>query len=384
MSGTLSVDHRKWAETIESCGGECLCSPVSAANVEHVLSHATIRAPQKQLCSAVSDFVPGMLNCASGISILTSLVCHGTIATVDALSGMMLSSPLSSVWSLESAPKEELTKCLSHLFERLMYREDCTGQSFKQIVNFLVKAPKSRVFSASFSLPAAARLMRWNAEFATAVSNDRDAQKSLAAACSSGGTAAAAERCCQILLEKGGNAEDCSDFLWKAVSPMLKAKAKVHPRESILASLASGGPVHRVSQLGNALLQWPNLHALCKRESYMDIIASIMERADDEAMCTKLISLIFLEVSDIDDRLGSRKSAANRMLASLTAKPAYLKALEKQMGGSQTKKLVAAKVRHTKATMPQSSATQKAIQERLQRLNSGNLSVPSVKRPRLS
>ncbi|KPA84201.1 hypothetical protein ABB37_02259 [Leptomonas pyrrhocoris] len=365
-AGTLSIDSRKWVETIEASGVECLCSPVSAKNVTHVLSTATVRGPQKQLCAAVSNFVPGMLENAHGISILTALVCYGTPATVELISGKLIAVD-EGVWSFTAAPSKELTKPLSHLLERLVYREDCTGKSRKALLDKLQSAENQALFSSLFTLPAAARLMVVDPSVAQSFAASANSQKTFAESCQDPVHVAGAEEFCRILLETPTDV--AVEFLWKSLAGSLKPTSKTHPRESVLAVLAARAPVLLVNKLAGAVAQWSNLHALCERDAYMEIVAQLLERMDDEKTGNKLVAAVVTQKTDITDRVQSRKAAPHHLLAALTAKPYYAKALEKQLGESQTKLLTAAKVRFVNATQPKAVSTQRSILEKLTKLN---------------
>ncbi|KPI89894.1 hypothetical protein ABL78_0966 [Leptomonas seymouri] len=365
-AATLSIDARKWVETIEAAGVECFYSPVSAKNVTHVLSTATIRGPQKQLCAAVSNFVPDMLQNTHGISILTALVRYGTPATVEQIASKLIAAD-KDVWSFTAAPKRELMKPLSRLLERLVYREDCTGESCTAILEALRSAKRQTLFSSLFVLPAAARFMVVDPSLAQSIATSTDSQKALAESCQDALRAAGAEEFCRILFETPTDVT--TDFVWKSLAGSLKATSKVHPRESILAVLAASAPVPLTNKLAAALAQWPNLHELCQRDVYMQIVAQLLEHTDDEKVGSKLVATVITQESDIADRMQSRKAAPQHLLAALMAKPSYAKTLEKQLGKPQTKLLTAAKVRFANSTQPKAASTQQAIFEKLKKLN---------------
>lgn len=363
---TLSIDARKWVETIEAAGAECLFSAVSAKNVAHVLSTATIRGPQKLLCASVSNFVPAMLENTHGISILTTLVRYGTPATVEQVSSKLVAAD-EGVWSLAALPKKELTKALSHLLERLVYREDCTGESYKALLNKLRSCKKKTLFASPFALPAAARLMVVDTVFADAVAASAESQKTFAESCQDATRAAAAEDFCSTLFESPTDV--AADFVWKALAPSLKAASKARPREAVLAVLAARAQATFANKLAEAIVQWPNLHELCEREIYMQIVAHLLERSDDEKIANKLVAAVITQKTDVTDRMQSRKAAPQHLLTALTAKASYGKTLEKSLGESQTKRLAAAKVRFANATQPKAASTQQAILEKLNKLN---------------
>lgn len=363
---TLSIDARKWVETIEAAGVECLCSPVSAKNVNHVLSTATVRGPQKQLCAAVANFVPAMLASAHGISILTALVRYGTPATVEQVAGKVTTAD-PEVWSFAAAPKKEFTKPLSQLLERLIYREDCSGESYKALLEKLRAAKKPALLSSLFTLPAVARLMVVDPAFAQTVATSTDSQKAFAQSCQDALLAAGGVEFCHIIFENPADA--AADFVAKSLASSLKAASKTHPREGVIAALAARAPVPLVNKLAEALAQWSNLHDLCEREVYMQAVAHVLERADDERAANKLVAAVITQKSDVVDRVQSRKAAPQHLLAALTVRESYTKTLEKQLGESMAKMLTAAKVRFANATQPKAASTQQAILEKLKRLN---------------
>jgi hypothetical protein len=363
---TLSIDARKWAETIETAGAECLCSPVSAENVTHVLSTATVRGPQKQLCAAVSAYVSGMLENTHGIAILSALVRYGTPATVEQVVGKVVAAN-KDVWTFAEAPKKELVKPLSQLLERLVYREDCSGESYKALVDKLRSAKKQTLFSSAFTLPAVARLMVVDPSFAQSVASSTEAQKALAESCQDDARVAGTEGLCRILFERPTGV--IADFVWKSLAPSLKTASKEHPRGAVLDVLAARAPVALTNKLAEALAQWPNLHDLCEKALYMEVVAHVLERADDEKAANKLVAAVITQKRDVMDRLNSRKTAPQHLLAALTAKPSYAWTVEKQLGESQTKLLMAAKVRFTNVKQPKAVSTQQAILEKLNRLN---------------
>ncbi|CAJ1009843.1 hypothetical protein Q4I28_005157 [Leishmania naiffi] len=367
-AATLSIDARKWAETIEEAGAECFCSAVSAKNVTHVLSTATVRAPQKQLCAAVSNFVPAMLESVHGVSILTALVRYGTTATVEQVTSKLLAAD-EGVWSFTAAPKKEMTKCLSQLLERLAYREDCTGESHKALFDSLKAVKKQALMTSPFTLPATARLALVDDAFAAALLSSSEAQRALGRSCQDAATAAAAEAFCCALFERATD-DAVSDFVWKALAASMKPDAKAHPREAILALLASHAPVPLVNKVTNAMAQWPTVRDLCTRDSYAHIVAHLLERCDDERAGNRLVAAVITQEADVTQRMGARKAAQHHLLAALTAKPSYAQALQKRLGTSQTKRLAAAKVRFANATQPKAITTQQVILEKLKKLRS--------------
>ncbi|KAG5501128.1 hypothetical protein GH5_04724 [Leishmania sp. Ghana 2012 LV757] len=365
---TLSIDARKWAETIEAAGANCLLSAVSAKNVTHVLSTATARAPQKQLCAAVSNVVPAMLENAHGVSILTALVRYGTTATVEQVASKLTESD-GGVWSFADAPKKELTKCLSQLLERLVYREDCHGESYKALISRLKATKKQSLMTSSFTLPAAARLALVDDTFAAALLSSSEAQKSLAKSCQNASTTDAAEEFCRILFERSTD-DRAGNFVWKTLAASMKANAKAHPREAILALLAAHAPVPLVNKMTNAMAQWPTVRDLCVRDSYAHIVAHMLERCDDEKAGNELVAAVIKQETDVKERMSARKSAQHHLLAVLSAKPSYGQTLEKCLGASQAKRLAAARVRFANATQPKAITTQQAILDKLKKLHS--------------
>ncbi|KAG5475473.1 hypothetical protein LSCM1_03593 [Leishmania martiniquensis] len=363
---TLSIDARKWTETVEAAGASCLFSAVSAKNVTHVLSTATVRAPQKQLCAAVSTFVPAMLENAHGVSILTALVRYGTTATVEQVASKLVESD-KSVWSFTAPPKKELTKCLSQLLERLVYREDCHGESCKALIGRLKALNKRTLMTSSFTLPATARLALVDKAFAAALLSSSEAQKALANSCLDAATAAAAEEFCRTLFERSTD-KAAGDFVWKALGASMKANAKAHPREAILTLLAAHAPVPLVNKMTKAMAQWPTVRDLCVRDSYAHIIAHLLERCDDERVGNELVAAVIKQETDVTERMGARKSAQHHLLAALSAKPSYAQTLEKLLGASQTKRLAAARLRFANATQPKAVTTQQAILDKLKKL----------------
>ncbi|CAG9576852.1 conserved hypothetical protein [Leishmania major strain Friedlin] len=381
-AATLSIDARKWTETIKAAGADCLCSAVSAKNVTHVLSTATVRAPQKQLCAAVSDFVPAMLENTHGVSILTALVRYGTTATVEQIASKLTPAE-EGVWSFTAAPKKEMTKCLSHLLERLVYREDCTGESHNALLGRLKAVKKKSLMTSSFTLPATARLALVDDAFAAGLLSSGEAQKALGRSCQHAATAASAEEFCRTLLERPKD-NAASDFVWKALAASMKADAKAHPREAILALLAAHGPVQLVNRMADAMAQWSTVRELCTLDSYAHIIAHLLERCDDERAGNRLVAAVITQEADVTERMGARKAAQQHLLAALAAKSSYAQTLERRLGTSQTKRLAAAKVRFANATQSKATTTQQAILEKLKKLHSTTKSslVAGTKRAR--
>ncbi|KAG5504502.1 hypothetical protein JKF63_04954 [Porcisia hertigi] len=371
-AATLSIDARKWAETIEAAGADCLCTAASAMNVIHVLSTATVRAPQKQLCVAVSNYFPAMLESVHGVSILTALVCYGTTATVEQVANRLTAAD-QDVWSFTALPKKEMSKCLSHLLERLAYREDCTGESYTALFRRLKALKKQTLMSSSFVLPATARLALVDNAFAEELLSSSEAHKGLAKSCQDSSSVAAAEKFCRILFE-GSTKNAFCDFVWKALSASMKANAKAHPRESILTVLAAHAPAPLVNKIVDAMAQWPTVHDLCARDSYAHIVAHLLERCDDEKAGNKLVAAVITQEADVTDRMAARKAAPHHLLAALTAKPSYVHTVEKCLGCSQSKRLAAAKARFAHITQPKVAATQQAILERLKSLQSTSTS----------
>lgn len=365
-AATLSIDARKWTGTIEAAGADCLCSAISAKNVAHVLSTATVRAPQKQLCAAVSNFVPAMLENAHGVSILTALVRYGTTATVEQIASKLTAAD-EDVWSFVAAPKKEMTKCLSLLLERMVYREDCTGESHNALLGRLKAIKKPSLMSSSFTLPATARLALVDDAFAAGLLSSSEAQKALGKSCQHAATAAAAEEFCRTLFERPKD-NAAGDFVWKALAASMKADAKAHPREALLAILAAHGPVPLVSKMADAMAQWSTVRELCTRDSYAHIVAHLLERCDDERVGNRLVAAVITQEADVTERIGARKAAQHHLLAVLAAKSSYAQTLEKRLGISQTKRLAAVKVRFANATQSKATTTQQAILEKLKKL----------------
>ncbi|KAK7198620.1 hypothetical protein NESM_000825200 [Novymonas esmeraldas] len=364
---TLSIDARKWAETIEAAGVDCLCSAVSAKNVTHVLSTATVRAPQKQLGAAVSNFVPTLLENTHGVSILTALVRYGTTTTVELVASKVAAAD-EPVWTFAAPPRKELVRQLSRLLERLVYREDCSGESVKALLARLKALKKTALLTSSFTLPATARLARVDGEFAASLFASSEAQKALAESCQDAATVAAAEEFLRVLFEKSTGDAAAGDFVWKALAPSMKASATVHPREAVLALLAAHAPAQLVNKMADALAQWPTAHDMCARDACMHIVAHLLERCDADQIGNKLVAAVVTAEADMAAWMAARSAAPQHLLAALASRPSYAQTLEKRLGSPQTQRLTAAKVRFTNSTQPKATATQQAIQEKLKKL----------------
>ncbi|EPY33176.1 hypothetical protein STCU_02450 [Strigomonas culicis] len=372
MVATLSIDSSKWAETIESSGEECLTSPISAKNVEHVLSTAVTRKAQKNLCASVLPFAASILKNRYGISIIISLVNYGTPKTVELVTEKLLAQD-EELWTFKKKPSEdELTAFLSTLLERIVYREDCTGAAYTKIVDSLKSVPKSDLFRSPFTLAAAGRLVSRDSEFATKVSNDKDAKKALCEASTSLSSKDTAQKCIDTILQKGTDDEGLlsvkSKFVYEAFEPLLAVKSSTKPREDVLLALASLTSSGYALKLAHCLCKWDDLHTLAQKDSFAKVLAVLLERSVGEKAGLTIVSQVITTAVDIDTRLSSRKTAQLHLLAAISKSKEYTDVVAKKLGGSQEMKLKAARARYINATVPKALSTQASIQEKIKAL----------------
>ncbi|RNF10854.1 uncharacterized protein Tco025E_06729 [Trypanosoma conorhini] len=131
----LTTEPTRWAEAIES-SVDCLFSPQSAKNVEDVLSKASTVKHQQNLLKAVEPFILKMLEDPVAISILTSLVKYGTVATVASITGIV-GQECDKILSGASTPVEVCEAPFGILLERIIYREDCTAKCRMNLIKDL-------------------------------------------------------------------------------------------------------------------------------------------------------------------------------------------------------------------------------------------------------
>lgn len=364
----LSVDHSVWQEAIEASGGECLLSSVSAKNVEHVLSKATIRGPQKKLCSAVLPCVGKMLHDNAGISILTSLIKYGTPKSVESIAKAVVTAD-EDLWKLESEIPKDIVSSLGLLLDSFIYREDSEGEYCTTIVQNLISCPGGRAFGSAFSLLAAGQLFSVNEKFAQQCVHNKSCKEALLKASSSPQMKTNVVGFCKRVLSAANEKthEMGSVFLLNVFGTVMRGKEH-QIREEIVLAIVSHATPEVVNKVGSILTTWPDIGKLVERDAYAKIVCEVLARATDAQMCANLSMSIIHSVAAIDVRLNSRKTPQLRLLAAISGRPEAIAALSKKLGASAVEKIKAAKIRFIIATTPKCIATQNSIREKIRQL----------------
>ncbi|CCW63608.1 unnamed protein product [Phytomonas sp. EM1] len=374
MSNELSLDPSKWIYTIESTKEKCLTSAVSAKNVKHVLSTATIRSPQRNLLTAILPFIQVMLNSVPGTSILTSLVKYGTTKTVDVIAKE--AAGIYSAHLLFIKPIEyNLSTSLSELLDALVYRGDCKGDHRKGILKNLKSCDLKHLFGSTLTLVAAGRLFSIDHEFANFVVDDAKAKLAICRAAREKETKLAALRCCELIIDESRSSTTNDEsssmigplFLFNVFKDSLGSSTS-RPHVEFIELLTRHLSPQIVSEIGELLQRWPDIYELSKKDSYTIVISNILERGFSEESCITLLGIIFKYIEDIDNRLNSTKTANWRLLAAVTRFSSAVSLLEKRMGTPIYPRLRAAKARYESATIPKAEVTRKNILEKLKKL----------------
>ncbi|ORC83413.1 uncharacterized protein TM35_000721160 [Trypanosoma theileri] len=367
----LTLEPTKWADAIES-SPESLFSHESAKNVETVLSKASTRRHQKALLKAVEPFMEKMIEDPVGISILISLVSYGTIATVDAVTGVVLHS-CDKILKSQSSPGKTCDGPLGTLLERIVYREDCTEENRMNLVTALKTLDHSLLMGNSVLLLAVARLIIIDRDFALSICSDPNAKKSFLQLASSGSKKKVVLSFCEFLLA-GLESKDlqlidlCSSFVFTALSDLFAVNSNMRPSKEITLLLASHGNNFVLQEMTKAMLSWSDICDRAKTEDYAKILAFLLARLHDANDGIRLIKKLFKTQNDVDEKLASRKVSHLQLLAAVAEKPVYVEALTKALGNSQEKKLIGAVARYRNATKPRALATKEVLLQRLEKI----------------
>lgn len=365
-AAVLSVQPSKWAEVIEGHGEKCLIIPASAKNVAHVLSTATVRAPQKNLGAAVLPFVSKMLADANGASILTSLVKYGTVKTAESIIDAIVSAD-ADTWALKKDVPAELAVSLGGLLEALIYREDCREGAAAGVVSAVSAAKADKVLSSAFTLTAAGRLFILDPKFAARIVKDDKGKTALKKVSLTTTGKNASIAFCETLLGAESTTAEASKFLFDTFF-VPAPEASKRPREEIILAILSKCTPDVVSKIAKILSKWTNLQELLQRDAYANIFSEVILRASDADIAKKTALALFTTASEIDAMLTVRKKPYLRLLAAIDDKPEIVVALEKKLKTSLAGKLRGSKVRYTNSTLPRATSTQQAIMAKFERL----------------
>ncbi|KEG10191.1 hypothetical protein DQ04_04061010 [Trypanosoma grayi] len=371
----LTLDPTKWADAVES-SPECLLSAGSARNVETVLSKAMTRRHQKMLLKAVEPFVGKMIEDAAGISILTSLVKYGTVETVNAIAKIVLRC-CDKILKGQATPTETCEFPLGTLLERVVYREDCSGEERLSFITALKSLKHPLLMGRPVFLLATARLIIIDMEFAVSICSSPKAQEAFLQISSSPSKKGFVTSFCEVILSgdalKNSELRDlCSSFVFTSISSLYAPNVASRPHKQISMLLASCGSAVVTQDMVKRISVWPDIRARAKNEDYAKIIALLLTQLQDASDGATLVTVIFQSKEDFDEIAASRKTSHLQLLAAIAENPAYVKALTKALGESREKALVAAAVRYRNATMPRALATKESLLQRLKKVRTAS------------
>ncbi|ESL09513.1 hypothetical protein TRSC58_02764 [Trypanosoma rangeli SC58] len=369
----LTLEPARWADTIES-SGDCLFSPQSAKNVEDVLSKTSTRKHQKNLLKAVEPFIMKMLQNPVGISILTSLVKYGTVTTVASITEVV-GEECEKVLGGANASAEMCEAPLGILLERIIYREDCTGECRINLIKRLKCLEHCSLMGSEMFLLATARLIILDREFAVSVCSSTKAKEAFLKLSLSSSRKNTVVRFCECVLYMPHTKDEmltevCSAFIFTALSTLYAADSSVRPWKEVTLLLASRGSTTVVRDMVKLFSQWPDILIRSKNEYYAKVMAHLLARSQESSDGVVLIKVLFQTKKDFDERLTSRKSSQLQLLAAIAEKPAYVAALSEKFGESLEKKLLAAAVRYRNTTKPRALATKEVLLQRLDKIRS--------------
>lgn len=372
---SLPQNWNQWRELIESQGAECLNSELSAKNVEHSLSTARSRNPQKVLCHLVTPLLSSLSANVHGVNIITSLVNYGTVRTVNLLCSSLQKTVSSLVLSGGLDKDRALREAFGSLIERIMYRVDCTEDARKEVVNFVRRQEKTSLFSSAITLKGVARLMVVDPAFAADVAKNKEAKTSYRDALYATDIRNTAKEAYGILLSDGKREEHYSilcQFVYDCVATVFARKdAKYKPQAELALCIATNCPTEIVNKLAASVSGWDDLkECLATNLVYYNVLAVLLERCDQAMVANKLAASLFTSTTEVEKLLVGRKTAPLHLLATIGNSPALTAAVEKSTGASLAVQLRAAKSCFTKATVPKSVATRASLQEKLKALNS--------------
>ncbi|RNF03704.1 hypothetical protein TraAM80_05688 [Trypanosoma rangeli] len=369
----LTLEPTRWADTIES-SVDCLFSPQSAKNVEDVLSKTSTRKHQKNLLKAVEPFILKMLENPVGISILTSLVKYGTVTTVASVTDVV-GEECDKVLRGASTPAEICETPLGILLERIIYREDCTGECRINLIKRIKCLDHCSLMGSAIFLLATARLIILDREFAVSVCSSTKAQEAFLKFSLPSSRKNIVVRFCEYVLYMTHTKDEvltelCSAFIFTALSTLYAADSSVRPWKEVTFLLASCGSTTVVRDMIKLFAQWPDIFVRSKNEYYAKVIAHLLARSQESNDGVVLIKVLFKTKKDFDERLTSRKSSQLQLLAAIAEKPAYVAAVSEKFGESLEKKLLAAAVRYRNTTKPRALVTKEVLLQRLDNIRS--------------
>ncbi|CCD18157.1 hypothetical protein ERJ75_000537600 [Trypanosoma vivax] len=372
----LNLNPHKWPDTI-AASPDCLLSPESAKNVENVLSMASVKKHQKELFKVVVPHAQNMLCNRNGISILTSLVSYGTTTTVDGIATLVLQL-CDKILACKSKPDESCVSALALLVERIIYRCDCIDSGRLSIIGLLKSLKHSDIMNNPVLLLATAQLMTLDRDFAHALQTSEDARNCFFNMYSSIANRSFIVRMCNLMLSKDCQGDDTAlslnaTFVYTSLRKLYESDSPIRPCKQITLLLSSCNSSCVSQKLARHLALWPDIYTKAKDADYAKIIANILISLQNESDGISLVKAIIKMEEDIDQRLQSRKASQLLLLTSIGGNEAYVKALTKELGESQRKKLSGANVLYMNITKPRATSTKEALLQRLAKLRATSL-----------
>lgn len=369
---TLTLKPADWEATVQA-SPDCLLQEQSAKCVEHVLSKAVTRGPQKILGRLVSDKVELLLSSPSGVRILIALVSYGTVRTVS-----LLCDRLNARFPPIDAGKEDPIDydALALLFRAVAVRVDDTSEARQQLLSRLTSRGWTALVDKPACLRFAAQLALADDAFFSTISSLASKQSSpLRQVLASVKKPREAIYFVETLLQGVSGQEDkqklvCRTIL-QAISDQTKEVSAHRPRVEILAALATHGDVETASTMAKFMSKWSQLGSMASSTDASAVLSALLSRADDAS--ASLLAKRITEQTSIAELSKSNKASVLAIVATMQKRFPALH------GDANQGVLAGAAARYVRATKPLFEATTQRILEKIQSLTSAQPSpMPAV------
>lgn len=372
---TLTLKSADWEATVQA-SPDSLLQEQSAKCVEHVLSKAVTRGPQKILSRLVGDKVELLLSSPSGIRILTALVSYGTVRTVS-----QICSRLCSLLPSPDVGKDDPTDydALGLLFRAVAVRVDDTSEARQQLISRLTCRGWEALVEKPACLRFAAQLALADESFLRSISSMGSKQSLFRQVLASAKKPREAIYFVETLLQGvSTQADDLRKLVFRtilqAISDQTKEVSTHRPRVEILAALATHGDVETGSTLAKLMSKWSQLGAMASSGDASAVVSALLSRADDAS--ASLLAKRIAEQTSIAALSKSNKASVLAIVATMQ------KRFPDLHGDANQGVLVGATARYLRATKPLFEATTQRILEKIQGLRSAQAPpIPAVNVP---
>lgn len=352
---SLGLNSSAW-EAAVTASPDVLQLEASAKSVQHVLSKAVTRVPQKELAKLVcgANF-SATLRSQYGQKIIQSLVDFGTVRTVALVCAELEKAEATTLVDQDG---------VALIIRSVATRVDDGSDSRKALLTAATKVGAEALVSSKWSLTFAAEAALADADVFSKLASSPKARSALKAALGNAQRPKEAIHFVETLLSKAADdqIEKISSFIVGAVSEALKASSEHKPREEVLLALAQHADAKNVATIATAAASWSNLATIVTKPDGARIIATLLARS--EVKPGTLLANAVLTTANVKELSASRSASVLAVLTTLQKQ--YPEVCTKHNVKRAT--LSAAEVKLTKATKPAFAAAKDNILEKIRAL----------------